>query len=457
MGAAPAKILVIDDERSMRKFLSILLTREGYLVRVAEGGEKALTLLRKENFDLAITDIIMPGLDGLQLLKEMTQLDPSLPVIMITAYATTTTALEAMKIGASDYVTKPFKIEELKAIIARALEKKTLVEAPSSFEATYPACSFPDFEIVGRSENILEVCKLLGKVAEKDVSVLIRGESGTGKELIARQLHYNSLRRKNPFVPVNCAAIPRELLESELFGHEKGAFTGALTTKIGKFQLAHGGTIFLDEIGDLDLTLQGKILRVLQEKEIVRVGGTQTIKVDVRVIAATNQDLEQAIKEKRFREDLFYRLNVVPIFLPPLRERKEDIPLLVQHFLKKYHDSARKVIGISPAALQLLQDYNWPGNIRELENVLERALALETSSVISPENLPEEVRAGPKERVISDISAPGLDITTIMDNLEKDLLLKALEKTHGVKTEAARLLNLSFRSLRYRLKKHKID
>jgi DNA-binding NtrC family response regulator len=452
-----ARILVIDDEKSMRNLLSLFLTKEGYQVESAESGEKALSLLKEDHFDLVITDIIMPGMDGLETLKQIIQLDPTLPVIMITAYATTATTLESMKIGAVDYITKPFKLDELKTIIARTLEKKRLEED----SADYSADDFPmpsESLIIGRSEKILEVCKILGKVAEKDVTVLIRGESGTGKELIARQLHFHSRRKEYPFITVNCAAIPRELLESELFGHEKGAFTGAISSKIGKFQLAHRGTIFLDEIGDLELSLQGKILRVLQEKEIERVGGTENIKIDVRVIAATNQNLEQAIKEKRFREDLFYRLNVVPIVLPPLRERKEDIPLLAHHFLKKYQNTARKkIMGISPSALRLLQEYSWPGNVRELENVIERAIALETSNIISSENLPEEIRKGAKEDILSGISEQGLDIDTVIDNLEKDLILKALEKTQGVKTEAAKLLNLSFRSLRYRLKKHHIE
>ncbi|MBI2878057.1 MAG: sigma-54-dependent Fis family transcriptional regulator [Candidatus Tectomicrobia bacterium] len=459
------KILVVDDEKSMRDFLHIFLRKEGYEVIEAEAAGEAIAFLRQEEecCDLIISDIIMPDVGGLEVLKEAIHCHPFVPVLMITAFATTETALEAMRIGAYDYITKPFKLEELRLVIKNALEKRRLQEENSYLRGELSRKKSSN-GFVGRSEKIVEVFKVMGKIAASDVTVLIRGESGTGKELVARELHQISPRCQRPFVPVNCAAIPKELLESELFGHERGSFTGAMTTKMGKFEQANGGTIFLDEIGDMDMALQGKILRVLQEKEIDRVGGNGSIKIDVRAIAATNQDLEVAIKERRFREDLYYRLNVIPISLPSLRERREDIPLLVQHFIEKHADKIRRTIkGISPTALRLLEEYHWPGNVRELENIVERAIALETGIVITPESLPEEVRQA-NHRPPSPLRAPerielpqeGLNLEATLDALEKDLLLRALERTQGAKLEAARLLQLNFRSFRYRLKKHRI-
>jgi two-component system response regulator PilR (NtrC family) len=449
-----SKILVVDDEQSMRDFLGIMLKKEGHDVITAGNGNDALKAVQSEIFDLVISDMKMPGIDGIDVLKTVKDISSETVVIMITAFATAETAVEAMKLGASDYIIKPFKIDELKLIINNSLEKRHLrkenillkreIESKAGFE-----------NFIGKSEPMQKVFALIRQVADTNSTVLITGESGTGKELVAKAVHFNSPRRKKPFVTVNCGALPETLLESELFGYMKGAFTGATSNKQGLFEAANEGTIFLDEISATTPALQIKLLRVLQEREFMRVGGTTGIHVDVHVIAASNKDLHTEIAKGMFREDLFYRLNVIPIHLPPLRERKEDVPLLVDHFLKKILVSGepRK---ITPDALNALMAYRWPGNVRELENTLERLAILCPGDTIRLEHIPDAVRnAKPSSDLVAlDIPEEGVDLEAILETAEKTLLRKALEQTRGVKTEAAKLLRLSFRSFRHRLQKY---
>ncbi|MDH4100918.1 MAG: sigma-54 dependent transcriptional regulator [Nitrospirota bacterium] len=451
-----SKILIVDDERSMRDLLLIMLKREGYDVTVAETGEEALAALKREIFDLVITDIKMPRITGLDILKAVKEVSPDTLVIMITAFASAETAVEAMKIGAYDYITKPFKVDEIKLVIKNAIEKKLLKDENRRLKQEI-AIRHGYEGFVGGSEVMKKVFALIAKVADSKSTVFITGESGTGKELVARAIHHNGVRKERPFVTVNCGALPEALLESELFGHMKGSFTGAIDNKAGLFEVADGGSIFLDEIGDMPLPLQVKLLRVLQEREFKRVGGTADIKVDVRVIAATNRDLKGQVAKGEFREDLYYRLNVIPIALPSLRERREDIPALVEHFLAKYSAGGERK-RIAPDALQRLMDCEWKGNVRELENVIERAVALSDGPLIKTDYLPEPA---PSERgaVVAavDVSAERpVDLEKIVEDLEVEFLTKALDKAHGVKTDAAKLLGLSFRSFRHRLKKYEI-
>lgn len=450
-----SKILVAEDERGMRELLAIVLKKEGHDVTLCEDGKVALEAMKKEIFDLVITDLKMPGVDGLSVLKNSKELSPDTIVIMITAFGTTETAIEAMKAGAYDYITKPFKVDELKLIIRNALEKKALREQnillKREIESRY------GFEnIIGRSPAMQKVFTMIRKIAATTSNVLITGESGTGKELVARAIHNLSQRKERAFVTVNCGALPETLLESELFGHMKGSFTGAISNKEGLFEVAKGGTIFLDEISETSQTLQVKLLRAIEDHTFKRVGGTSDIKVDVRVIAATNMDIREAVKNGRFREDLFYRLNVLPIHLPPLRERKEDIPLLVDYFLRKYSRDSKK---ISSEALEILINCPWKGNVRELENTIERVVALTDKDTILPDDLPEEIRrpAIVKEFIPSEVPEEGIDLDRIVEGIEKDLLVKALDKAKGIKTDAARLLKISFRSFRHRLKKYGIS
>jgi len=452
-----ARILVVDDEKGMREFLSIMLKKEGHDPVVAENGQKALKLLKDDIFDLVITDVRMPKAGGVDVLKAAKESSPETVVIMITAYATAETAVEAMKEGAYDYIMKPFKVDEIKLIIRNALESRRLkaenVMLKRELEAGRGMENF-----VGRSSAMRKVFDLIEKVADSTSTVLISGESGTGKELAARAIHNLGPRKGKPFVYIHCGALPEQLLESELFGHMKGSFTGAVENKEGLFEVADGGTAFLDEVTETTVSFQVKLLHFIQEKEFKRVGGTSDIRVDVRIIAATNKDIMEEIKKSSFREDLFYRLNVIPLHMPPLRERQEDIPPLIEHFLKKY----RKDGGperVSSDALELLLRYGWKGNVRELENVVERACALSEGRVITPEHLPLEV-SGNGRRVCpvpSDVPEGGMDLERQLDDLEKSYLLKALERTGGAKMEAARLLGLSFPSLRHRLKKYGID
>jgi two-component system response regulator PilR (NtrC family) len=366
------KILVADDEQSMREFLDIMLKKEGYKVSLAPNGEEVIKLIEKDIFDLILMDIRMPRLDGISTLKKIKVISPETIVIMITAYASADTAIKAMKEGAYDYITKPFKVEEIKLIIKNALEKKNLQKENILLKQVVRD-RYHFENIIGQSSKMLDLYKLLEKVAPTKTNILITGESGTGKELVAKAIHYNSPRKEKPFVTLNCGAIPETLIESELFGHMKGAFTDAIATKKGLFEVADEGTIFLDEISELPLLMQVKLLRVLQDREFKRVGGTEDIRVDVRIISATNKILEEAVKEKRFREDLFYRLNVIQIKLPLLRERREDIPLLAMHFLRKYSEELNKnFLTISPESLRILLNYDYPGKVRELQNIIER-------------------------------------------------------------------------------------
>jgi two-component system response regulator PilR (NtrC family) len=449
------KILVVDDEQSMRDFLSIMLKKEGYEVVVAESGAKAVKAVQAEIFDIVISDMKMAGMNGIDVLKTVKEASPETVVIMITAYATAETAVEAMKQGAYDYITKPFKVDEIKLIIQKAFEKRHL--RTENLLLKREVGSRHGFEnFIGISEVMQKIFVLIRQVAETNSTVLITGESGTGKELVARAVHYCSSRKDKPLVTVNCGALPETLLESELFGYMKGAFTGAAGNKQGLFEAAHNGTIFLDEISATSPALQIKLLRVLQEREFMRLGGTAEIKVDTRVIAASNKDLLSEVAKGTFRQDLYYRLNVIPIHLPVLQDRKEDIPLLIDFFLGKFTGSKKRK-AISPDALQMLMQYHWPGNVRELENTIERLAILTDGDAITVEHMPDTMKnfQNSSELLPADIPDEGLDLELLLGNAEKNLLQKALEKSGGVKTEAARLLGLSFRSFRHRLQKYR--
>ncbi len=450
-----AKILIVDDDQGMREFLEILLAREGYDVALASGGKEAIGLCKKHKFDLAITDLKMPKVDGIDVLKTIREISPETMVILITAFASGETALAAMKEGAHDYLEKNFDVEDLKTVIKDALSKKGVKEEDAVFmKDVEDALSFGD--MIGKSKGMLKVYSLVKKVADTTANVLITGESGTGKELVAGAIHENSSRKDKSFVVINCGGIPENLLESELFGYMKGSFSGATADKAGLFEVAHKGTIFLDEIGELPPFLQVKLLRVVQEKTFRRIGGAEDIKVDVRIISATNQDLEQKVKNGAFREDLYYRLNVIPVKIPPLRERNEDIPLLTSYFIEKYSKEFKKEIKkISPYALQLLMQHSFPGNVRELENIIERSVALETTNIILPENLVMPGAGGIDEDAGLSAGIPdeGINLNEEMARVEILLIKKALQKTNGSKTKAAKLLNISFDSLRYRLEK----
>jgi len=454
------KILVADDEQSMREFLDIMLKKEGYKVSLASNGEEVSKLVENDLFDLVLLDIRMPKLDGISALKKIKANTPETVVIMITAYASADTAIKAMKEGAYDYITKPFKVEEIKLIIKNALEKKNLQKENLLLKQAVRD-RFHFGNIIGQSPKMVTLYDLLEKVSPTKTNILITGESGTGKELVAKAIHYNSPRKEKPFVTLNCGAIPESLIESELFGHMKGAFTDAIATKKGLFEVADEGTIFLDEISELPLLMQVKLLRVLQDKEFKRVGGTEDIRVDVRIIAATNKELEEAVKEKHFREDLFYRLNVIQIKLPPLRDRREDIQILANHFLKKYsQELSKNILKISPEALQILMNYEYPGNVRELQNIIERAVALESSPDLTAHNLSSYLSEQPllkKGPIDIEIPNEGIDLEKMVEDLERTLLLKALDKTKGIKKKAAELLHINFRSMRYRLEKYGLN
>ena len=455
-------ILVVDDELSMREFLKILLEKEGHKALTAPDGEKAYKVIENEEFDLVISDIRMPGMGGLELLDSVKKVNPELPFIMITAFASPEDAVQAMKHGAYDYITKPFKVNEIKSVINSAIASGAK-DAQQSLE---PASrDFPN--IIGDSPQMRSLFDQIERIAPTHANVLIIGESGTGKELVAQAIHQKSKAAHNNFIPITCNAIPETLFESELFGHTKGSFTGASANKVGLFELANNGSVFLDEIGELTPLVQTKLLRVLQEREFKRVGDTKTIKVNVRIISATNRDLEQEILEKRFREDLFYRLAVVPIRMPPLRERKGDVPLLVDHFLKKYSQTFEKEAPqLSSYALQVLMDYDFPGNVRELENIIERGVALSTSNLILPESLtlsaqrrvaPDEEKTG--EAIFSLTSEEelyDLGLEKITSRFEKKMIELALKKADNSKMKAAELLKISFRSMRYKVKKYDI-
>jgi len=448
-----SKILVVDDEPGMRTFLEIILRKEGYSVETASDGMKALDNINNNVFDLAILDMLMPVMNGIEVLKRIIEKSPETTVIIITAFASHETAIEAMKLGAYDYITKPFKIDEIKLVIKKALDKKGLerenLRLRKELQTKYGFAN-----IIGRSIDISKVFELIKRVSELKVNVLITGESGTGKELVARAVHYSGSRHRGPFIAVNCGAIPEPLVESELFGYRRGAFTGASRNKKGLFEEADGGTIFLDEIVDLPIHLQVKLLRVIEEKTIRPLGSTEPIPVDIRIIAATNKLLEEEIANEKFREDLFYRLNVIKIDLPPLRDRRDDIPPLAIHFVEKYsREMGKDINGISPKALETLESYHYPGNVRELENIIARCVALETSNVIRQQTLPElMVNMGSLN--IENGIAGNFGLDHLLETFEKRTIDKALTEAQGNKVEAAKLLGITFRSLRYRLAKH---
>ena len=451
------RILVVDDELSMREFLSILLEREGYDVTVASSAQEALCIMESALFDLVLSDVNMPGLSGISLLARIKEKSPETAVLMLTAFSAADQAVEAMKLGAYDYLCKPFKNEEIKQLIRNALEKQGLRRENSLLKKD--ASERDSFcGIIGKSRKMRELFDMIQKVAPSQSSVLILGESGTGKELVARSIHTCSPRKSKPFVAVNCGAIPENLIESELFGHKKGAFTGAVGDRPGLFEQAEGGTLLLDEIGELPLLMQTKLLRVLQEREFKRVGDAQTRKTDVRIICASNRNLEALVTAGSFREDLFYRINVVQLLLPPLRERIEDIPLLAEFFCRKYQTGGRSVpVTITPGALKALMNNPFPGNIRELENCIERSLIIDPV-VISESSLPKQLTAQTACLTDScDIPESGILLEPMLEGLEKKYLLKALEMTGGAKKKAGELLGMSFRSFRYRLTKFGLD
>ncbi len=451
MKESKGKILVVDDEKNMREVMEIFLKGEGYDVTVADGGASGITAFKKDIFNLVITDLKMPKVSGFDLLKVIKETSPNTIVVINTAFGTTESAVEAMKLGAFDYIQKPFKMDNIRLVLKNAFEKYKLQKdilimkdqlKPSALE-----------NIIGRSPVMLELFSTIPKVAQSSAAVLITGESGTGKELVARAIHNLSLRKDNAFIAINCAAIPDALLESELFGYMKGAFTGAVSNKEGLFELADDGTLLLDEIGEMPLTLQAKLLRVIEDSTFRRVGGTSDIKIDVRIISVTNRNIKNIINDGRFREDLYFRLNVLSVDVPPLRNRREDIPLLIKHFLKKFSGDKKQ---ISKEAISVLKDYVWKGNARELENIIERVTLLCEDDVIDVKHLPVEIKQVSPVKPVPAMSG-NVDFEKLMEDIERNYLLKALEKTNGVKTEAAKLLNLSFRSFRHRLKKYGID
>ncbi|GBD96508.1 MAG TPA: sigma-54-dependent Fis family transcriptional regulator [Nitrospirae bacterium] len=455
------RILVIDDEESIRELLADFLESKGLDVVSASDGESGLNLLKGEKFDLFLLDLMMPGMSGLDVLRETANENINMPSIVITAYASVQTAVEAMKLGAFDYITKPFNLEELYISVKRALDVSRLQKENFRLKKELKR-KFGYNKIIGNSSRIQDVIKFIEKIADTDSTVLVTGESGTGKELVAKTIHYNSLRAKKPFVPLNCAAIPKDILESELFGHEKGAFTGAINTRIGRFELANQGTLFLDEIGELAPSLQVKLLRVLQEREFERVGGIKTIKVDVRIIAATNKDLEKAVKEGTFREDLFYRLNVIPLHLPPLRKMKEDVPLLIEHFNAEISRRKKKEPPkMSEETMNCLLNYRWPGNVRELENLIERIIILKEGDIVTPDDLPDRLREKrPAQKIQAGehvLTTEGVDLNIMLDEIENNMILQALEISRGVKSKAANLLGLNRTTLIEKMKKKAIE
>jgi two-component system response regulator PilR (NtrC family) len=448
-------ILIVDDERSMREFLGIYLRREGYRIEAASGGNEAIASIKARAFDVIITDLRMPDVDGLTILAEAKRIRPDTEVIVVTAFSTTETAIAAMKAGAHDYLTKPFKIDEVGLVVDRAMEKRRLARENVALRDEIKGRYKLD-RLLGKSPPMERVFDILRKVASTRTSVLLIGESGTGKELAARALHELS-PRTGPFVAVNCGAIPETLLESELFGHVRGSFTGANVDKQGLFEAAHTGTLLLDEVADLPLAMQVKLLRVLQERRVKPVGGVSEREVDVRIVAATNRDLEAEVEKSTFRQDLYYRLNVIQLRLPPLRERREDLPLLVDHFIRKFSaEHGRNVVGAAPEVMSALMLYHFPGNVRELENMIERAVTLSSTDWLALDAFPNLIGlqgAQPSPSTIGHLPENGLDLEHHLEEYERSILIKALERTGGNRTEAARLLGVSFRSMRYRLSK----
>ncbi len=447
---AGERILIVEDEEGMREFLKILLAKQGYEVTGCENGEEALKRFREENYHVIVTDIRMPGMDGIEVLSRIKEIDPSVPVIIMTGYASMESAIEAVNKGAFAYLLKQARNDEIKQMVKKAIEMRYLQRENTLLKQQLRK-THAKRKIIGKSEKIRQVFALIDKVAETDSTILIYGESGTGKELIAREIHYRSKRANGPFVSINCGALPETLLESELFGHVRGSFTGAVRDKEGLFAVAKGGTFFLDEVGETSPAIQVKLLRVLQEREIIPVGGVKPIKVDVRLIAATNANLEKDVESGKFRADLFYRLNVIPLRIPPLRERKDDIPLLVEHFLKTYAEqSGKPPKTISPEAMDILMRYDWPGNVRELENAIERAVILQEGRVITPDDLPEKVRY--RKRAGEDSVVCSSNLT--LEELEKEYLLKVLKETGWHKKRAAAILGINPSTLYRKLQRY---
>jgi two-component system, NtrC family, response regulator PilR len=452
------RILVVDDERSMRELLAIVLRREGYEVLLAANGRSAVETLEREPVDILISDIKMADLSGVEVLRAAKRIDKDILGIMITAFASTETAVEAMRLGACDYLSKPFDVDLLRMKVREKIESRQLRQENVLLKRTL-GLSHQFSNIIGRSEAILDVFKMIETVARTNSTILVTGESGTGKGLVAQAVHFNSLRRERPFVALNCGALPETLLESELFGHMRGSFTGAEANKKGLIEVAEHGTVFLDEISEMSALMQVKLLRVLQERKFRRVGGIEEVQADIRVIAATNRDLAKLVAEGRFREDLFYRINVIPINLPPLRSRREDIPLLAQHFLDKYNEQMGKsVASISNQAMELMMRYDWPGNIRELENTIERAVALEATPAVLSDSLPAAIRgeAAPDDEEAVALPSGGFDLEAHVKDIERRYIAEALQRAGGVQVKAAELLGMSFRSFRYYVKKYNL-
>jgi len=451
-------ILVVDDEEIMREILDALLAREGYHVRLASSAEEGLDLARSFPFDAAIVDVMMPGMDGLAMLEELKKVDDDLPVLMVTAFASVETAITAMKRGAFDYITKPFKNDEVMVVVRNAVERRQLMAENTALRQNLQAQYQKFAGIIGRSPRMKQVFDLIIQAAPSRSTILITGESGTGKELVARAIHSNSPRADRSFITVNSGNLPPDLLESTLFGHVKGAFTGAIYPKKGLCDLADKGSIFFDEIGNIPSDTQAKLLRVMQEREFMRLGGMETIKVDVRIIAATNCDLRHMVNEGRFREDLYYRLHVINIYLPPLRERKDDIPYLAQHFLEKYGaENGKPTLDLTADALDLMMEYDWPGNVRELENVVERAVVLSTGAHIGPELVPEHVRSAPMFHIPKFVVPPeGISFKDVITNVEKRLIESTLEAAGGVQKKAAELLKIKPTTLNEMIKRYEI-
>jgi len=456
---ANEKILVIDDSPEILNLFSDYLRSEGYEVETAENGAKGISLIEKNFYDLILTDLRMPDTDGMEVLKYIRANSPDSVCIILTGYGTVKNAVEAIKMGAFDYLTKPVKMDEILVTFQRAFEYRDL-KRENLHLRTQLKKKYRFENIIGDSEKIQKVFEVVEKVADTDSTVLILGESGTGKELIARAIHYNSYRREKPFVPVNCAAIPGELLESELFGHEKGAFTNAIRMRIGRFELANGGTVFLDEIGDMNPMLQSKLLRVLQERQFERVGGVRTIKTDIRILAATHQNLKALVQQRKFREDLYYRLNVIPLAIPPLRERKTDIPLLAHYFLDQFNKRKKKKIrGIREDAMARLVHYDWPGNVRELENTIERVIILLDGDLVTSSDLPDKFQEVPgmEPAQAAEIPESGISLDDAVSEFERRLILQALIKTGWVKNKAAQLLNLNRTTLIEKIKRQNLQ
>ena len=464
------KILIVDDEQAIRESLRMILQQDYEILAVSSGAE-ALEKMREGGIDLVLLDVIMPGLDGIQLLERMKS-EYDIPVIMITAANTIKTAVQAMKLGAYDYLSKPFDVDEIKIVVQKVLSTQDLSKEVEYLRAEISK-TYGFENLIGGTKEMQEIFRLINQIAGSDTSVLILGESGTGKELVARAIHFNSLRKNKPFIPINCAAIPDTLIESELFGHERGAFTGASNKRIGKFEQAHSGTLFLDEIAELSLSTQAKILRFLQEREFTRVGGTETVHVDVRLITATNKDLENAIKDRSLREDFYYRINIIPISLPPLRMRRDDIPLLVNHFIDKVNKRIKKhVKRVSEDLMDFLVNYEWPGNVRELENLMERMITLSNQKVLTIKDLPSGLKdkarqSVMKEKVVEDEAGQSVmkgkvvegkvSFLRATEEFEKEVILDALKKTNNVQTQAAALLGISRRILKYKMDKLGIE